>query len=778
MKKYLAFFIGALTASALAFGAVDPSAFRDMLVLSSIKIGGTGVADSKAALEINSTTKGFLQARLTATQRDAISSPPVGLSLYNSTTDHINFYNGIAWVSGATIDGIETLTNKTFTAPTITDFSLLTETTAPATPASGFLAIYAKSDHVLYQKTSAGTETPISSPGGLTGAVQFNNAGALGGDDTNFYWDNSTKVLKAKEITGTQISNSGFQIIDDVALSFVRYKSKDKVVGSTALAVNFQSGDNSSGTSIATDAVTVRSGNVGSTSDGRSGDTTIVTGANNSTTSVLATGDLTSRSGNHAGLGVTGAYLARSGNITNAASTAVTGSYIGQSGNTSGLGATGTVTNKSGNITSASSTATTGAFTDGSGNHSNTGGGASGTVTIASGTAYTTGALTIRSGVALNTSGGTTVSTGTGPATGAVLMSSGNGSTTSGNANLQTGTAPNTGNATLSTGNASVTSGSTAITTGTGVTSGSINFGTGVASTTATFQSGTGPTTGDVIVASGNASVTSGNVSIFAGTATTTQGDVTIISKDYKVGTPVTAVWWGLTSGGITGAPEGHATGTMLVGTEDHPVDSVDFAPTTVYIQTGDKTGGNSLDSTGVIAIHTGSIAGTAAAHNSGGYSVETGSILGGGGTSGGSGQQYYKTGVVTGSGNSGIFTFETGSSVAGNTGGFSVLTGAATAGNSGGISLVVSSAGTTQGTFQFLKIGQASVAGQVWTATNTNGDGYWAAPVPAQGTLCGWYDSVGMALISSCIGVDPNSACPAGYTQRTTTGAKFCTAN
>lgn len=48
----------------------------------------------------------------------------------------------------------------------------------------------------------------------------------------------------------------------------------------------------------------------------------------------------------------------------------------------------------------------------------------------------------------------------------------------------------------------------------------------------------------------------------------------------------------------------------------------------------------------------------------------------------------------------------------------------------------------------------------------------------PPQGTVCGWYDSVGIALIVSCKGSDPNSACPSGYTQKTTTGAKFCAAN
>lgn len=45
-------------------------------------------------------------------------------------------------------------------------------------------------------------------------------------------------------------------------------------------------------------------------------------------------------------------------------------------------------------------------------------------------------------------------------------------------------------------------------------------------------------------------------------------------------------------------------------------------------------------------------------------------------------------------------------------------------------------------------------------------------------GTVCGWYDSVAPALIVNCQGNNPNTACPTGYTQKTTTGAVFCAAN
>jgi hypothetical protein len=59
---------------------------------------GTASPDGTALLEVSSTTKGFLPPRMTTTQRDAISSPPNGLMLYNSTTDKLQVRAAGAWV--------------------------------------------------------------------------------------------------------------------------------------------------------------------------------------------------------------------------------------------------------------------------------------------------------------------------------------------------------------------------------------------------------------------------------------------------------------------------------------------------------------------------------------------------------------------------------------------------------------------------------------------------------------------------------------------------------
>lgn len=62
----------------------------------SVAIGNTSV-DSKAILDLVSNTKGFLPPRMTSTQRDAITSPPAGLVIYNTTNSVLNYYNGTAW---------------------------------------------------------------------------------------------------------------------------------------------------------------------------------------------------------------------------------------------------------------------------------------------------------------------------------------------------------------------------------------------------------------------------------------------------------------------------------------------------------------------------------------------------------------------------------------------------------------------------------------------------------------------------------------------------------
>ena len=60
---------------------------------------GTTTPDPSAELDVTSTTKGFLPPRMDSTQRNAIVSPASGLTIYNTSINSVQVYNGKAWVS-------------------------------------------------------------------------------------------------------------------------------------------------------------------------------------------------------------------------------------------------------------------------------------------------------------------------------------------------------------------------------------------------------------------------------------------------------------------------------------------------------------------------------------------------------------------------------------------------------------------------------------------------------------------------------------------------------
>jgi len=61
---------------------------------------GTTTPNASAKLEVNSTVQGFLPPRMTTTQRDAILSPAAGLTIYNTTVNCLQWWNGTSWYDG------------------------------------------------------------------------------------------------------------------------------------------------------------------------------------------------------------------------------------------------------------------------------------------------------------------------------------------------------------------------------------------------------------------------------------------------------------------------------------------------------------------------------------------------------------------------------------------------------------------------------------------------------------------------------------------------------
>ena len=88
-------------------GAAASGANTDITSLTSgIGVGVT--ADPSAALHIGGTNKGLLFPRLTTTQMQAISSPANGLTVFNTTDETFEFYNGATWVRiGSQAGGID-----------------------------------------------------------------------------------------------------------------------------------------------------------------------------------------------------------------------------------------------------------------------------------------------------------------------------------------------------------------------------------------------------------------------------------------------------------------------------------------------------------------------------------------------------------------------------------------------------------------------------------------------------------------------------------------------
>jgi len=93
--------------------AAPPTRLRDTVVNGSIGVGSTAVANSKSMLDVVSTTKGSLPLpRMTETQRDAITSPPTGLMVYNTDTNQVDVFNGTLWAALAAAEAPQTASDN------------------------------------------------------------------------------------------------------------------------------------------------------------------------------------------------------------------------------------------------------------------------------------------------------------------------------------------------------------------------------------------------------------------------------------------------------------------------------------------------------------------------------------------------------------------------------------------------------------------------------------------------------------------------------------------
>ena len=86
--------------SALTFAAGGSNQHVSILASGTGSVGvGTSSPSSSAALDVSSTTKGFLPPRISSTQRDAITNPVEGLTIWNNINKQLEVYDGTYWVT-------------------------------------------------------------------------------------------------------------------------------------------------------------------------------------------------------------------------------------------------------------------------------------------------------------------------------------------------------------------------------------------------------------------------------------------------------------------------------------------------------------------------------------------------------------------------------------------------------------------------------------------------------------------------------------------------------
>jgi hypothetical protein len=89
----------ASASSFMSFTTINAGTLSEKMRITStgsVGIGNTS-PDTDAILQLDSTTRGFLPPRMNVAQRDAITTPPAGLMIYNTDTNKLNFSNGSVW---------------------------------------------------------------------------------------------------------------------------------------------------------------------------------------------------------------------------------------------------------------------------------------------------------------------------------------------------------------------------------------------------------------------------------------------------------------------------------------------------------------------------------------------------------------------------------------------------------------------------------------------------------------------------------------------------------
>jgi len=181
MKKFTKIFLATCVLTVFAFSVNAQS----------VGINATGDApNSKAILDLSSTTKGFLPPRMTFSEKTAITSPPAGLMIWCTncgTYGELQVYNGTIWISitggsasglpGAPAIGTAVAGNAQalvpFTAPASNGGSAITLYTATSTPDGKTGTVSGPGDGTI-------TVSELTNGTPYTFTVSATNAGGMG----------------------------------------------------------------------------------------------------------------------------------------------------------------------------------------------------------------------------------------------------------------------------------------------------------------------------------------------------------------------------------------------------------------------------------------------------------------------------------------------------------------------------------------------------------------------------------------------------------------------
>lgn len=165
---------------------------------------GTISPSASAALQIDSTSRGFLMPRMTTAQMNAISAPAAGLQIYNTDLSAICFYDGAQWL----FEIYEVVqNNQTSTSNT---YANVTELVTPSLPVGRYIFDFVGTA----QSTSITTGVGIRLNGSATFGALIANwsfSQAANGTDKDFEYSQLAAATDVKS-TGVLTANADFPV--------------------------------------------------------------------------------------------------------------------------------------------------------------------------------------------------------------------------------------------------------------------------------------------------------------------------------------------------------------------------------------------------------------------------------------------------------------------------------------------------------------------------------------------------------------------------------------